>query len=94
MQSFPLGVLVLLSFGKCIYIFVDQHNKYRCGYHSKQRINQVHFAKFEKAGIVTSSIGLLTKSTPLGSGCSYRINSTSVFVPGKTLPSIKQIVEQ
>ena len=67
MQSFPLGVLVLLSFGKYFYIFVDHHNKYRCGYYSKQRINQVHFAKFEKAGIVTSSLGLLTKITPLGS---------------------------
>ena len=67
MQSFPLGVLFLLLFGKRIYVFVTHHNKHRCGYYSKQRTNQVHFAKFEKAGIIRSSLGLHTKSTPLGS---------------------------
>ena len=34
--EFPLGVLVLLLFWKCIYTFVAHHNKYCCGYHSKQ----------------------------------------------------------
>ena len=65
--SFPLGVLVLLLFGNFIHIFVANHNKYCCGYYSKQRTNQVHFAKFEKAEIVRPSLGLHAKGTPRGS---------------------------
>ena len=59
------------------------------------RTNQVHFTKYENGGIVGLSLGLHTKkvghSVP---GCSYRIDSTIAFVPGKTLTSIKQIMEQ
>ena len=59
------------------------------------RTNQVHFEKFEKAGIVGLSLGQHKKkirhSAPR---CSYRIDSTIFFVPGKTLPSIKPILDQ
>ena len=61
--------------------------------------NRVHFAKFTEAEIVRSSLNIITRVTYIKvrhsvSGCSDCIDSTSVFVPGKTLPSVKQMVEQ
>ena len=94
MQSFPLGVRVFLLFGKCICIFVAHHNKYRYGYYSKQRTNQVHFAKFERRESSDRHSGFTKKVRHLVPGCNDLIDSTSVFVRYKTQPSTKRIIEQ
>ena len=69
-QCLLFGVLGLLLFGKCNYIFVAYHDKSCCqNKYSAGQANQAQSAKFEKSGIVPFSILSLVlhiKNTPLG----------------------------